>query len=64
MIEREAAGHPVRLSATSSEGSEDAWTELRPYLEAQTESIIYAIQSVLSGVGSPTPPPTLNQNLM
>ncbi|KAH9962506.1 hypothetical protein BGW80DRAFT_1545542 [Lactifluus volemus] len=43
--------------------SEDAWTELRPYLEAQTESIIYVIQSVLLGMWSPTPSPTLNENL-
>ncbi|KAG1871839.1 hypothetical protein DFJ58DRAFT_713783 [Suillus subalutaceus] len=45
------------------EGGEDAWSELKPYLEAQTESIVYAIQSVLSGVRSPVPPPTLNENL-
>ncbi|KAI0292527.1 hypothetical protein BC826DRAFT_1105422 [Russula brevipes] len=49
--------------STVIEGSEDAWTELKPYLEAQTESIIYAIQSVLSGVRSPTPSPTLNENV-
>ncbi|KAH9048454.1 hypothetical protein EDB84DRAFT_1457065 [Lactarius hengduanensis] len=49
--------------SAAAEGSEDAWTELKPYLEAQTESIIYAIQSVLSGVRSPTPSPTLNENL-
>jgi hypothetical protein len=36
---------------------------IQPYLEAQTESIVYAIQSVLSGVRSPTPSPTLNENL-
>ena len=35
----------------------------QPYLEAQTESIVYAIQSVLSGVRSPTPSPKLNENL-
>ncbi|KAJ7690687.1 hypothetical protein B0H17DRAFT_584572 [Mycena rosella] len=46
-----------------ADGSEDAWAELKPYLEAQTESIVYAIQSVLSGVRSPTPSPTLNENL-
>ncbi|KAJ7782854.1 hypothetical protein B0H16DRAFT_1494629 [Mycena metata] len=39
------------------------WIRGRPYLEAQTESIVYAIQSVLSGVRSPTPSPTLNENL-
>jgi hypothetical protein len=35
----------------------------QPYLEAQTESIVYAIQSVLSGVCAPTPSPSLNENL-
>jgi protein SPA2 len=35
----------------------------QPYLQAQTESIVYAIQSVLSGVCAPTPSPTLNENL-
>ncbi|ETW80216.1 hypothetical protein HETIRDRAFT_459198 [Heterobasidion irregulare TC 32-1] len=50
-----------------AEGSEDACTELKPSLEAQTESIVYTIQSVLSGVRSPTPSPmpspTVNENL-
>ncbi|KAI0941809.1 hypothetical protein AcW1_003600 [Taiwanofungus camphoratus] len=46
-----------------AEGPEDAWTELKPYLEAQTEAIVHAIQSVLSAVRSPTPSPTLNENL-
>ncbi|KAG2131707.1 uncharacterized protein EDB93DRAFT_1311288 [Suillus bovinus] len=49
--------------SAAPEGGEDAWSELKPYLEAQTESIVYAIQSVLSGVRSPVPPPTLNENL-
>ncbi|KAJ7497027.1 hypothetical protein FB451DRAFT_1359481 [Mycena latifolia] len=53
---------PTNDSAVA-DGSEDAWAELKPYLEAQTESIVYAIQSVLSGVRSPTPSPTLNENL-
>ncbi|KAF7362137.1 hypothetical protein MVEN_00559700 [Mycena venus] len=53
---------PASESAVA-DGSEDAWAELKPYLEAQTESIVYAIQSVLSGVRSPTPSPTLNENL-
>jgi protein SPA2 len=35
----------------------------KPYLEAQTESIVYAIQSVLSGVRSQTTLPTLNENV-
>jgi len=53
----------VSDDSVQAEGSEDAWAELKPYLEAQTESIVYAIQSVLSGVRSPTPSPTLNENL-
>ena len=36
---------------------------VQPYLEAQSESIVYAIQSVLSGVRSPVPTPSLNDNL-
>lgn len=39
----------------ATEGSEDAWSELKSYLDAQTESIVFAIQSVLSGVRNPTP---------
>ena len=35
----------------------------QPYLEAQTKSIVYAIQSVLYGVRMPIPAPTLNENL-
>ena len=35
----------------------------QPYLEAQTEPIVYAIQSVLSGVRSQMPSPKLNENL-
>jgi len=33
------------------------------YFEAQTESIIYAIQCVLSGIHAATPSPSLNENL-
>jgi hypothetical protein len=36
---------------------------IQPYLEAQTEAIVFAIQSVLSGVRSPTPSPTLGENV-
>ncbi|EMD33042.1 hypothetical protein CERSUDRAFT_126237 [Gelatoporia subvermispora B] len=57
------AGNVTSDESGPAEGPEDAWTELKPYLEAQTESIVYAIQSVLSGVRSPTPSPTLNENL-
>ncbi|KAF8141300.1 hypothetical protein EV363DRAFT_1150957 [Boletus edulis] len=57
---------PIPGSGILSDDSappEDAWSELKPYLEAQTESIVYAIQSVLSGVRTPIPAPTLNENL-
>ncbi|KAG9220958.1 hypothetical protein CCMSSC00406_0002442 [Pleurotus cornucopiae] len=58
-----STGGMVSDDSGVADGGEDAWAELKPYLEAQTESIVYAIQSVLSGVRSPTPPPTLNENL-
>lgn len=35
----------------------------QPYLEAQTESMIYAVSSVLFGLRSNTPSVTLNENL-
>jgi len=57
------SGGVVSDDSAQPDGTEDAWAELKPYLEAQTESIVYAIQSVLSGVRSPTPSPTLNENL-
>ncbi|EJD07954.1 uncharacterized protein FOMMEDRAFT_138038 [Fomitiporia mediterranea MF3/22] len=59
----------TRSNATASddsapaEGPDEAWAELKPYLEAQSESIVYAIQNVLSGVRSPTPSPLLSENL-
>lgn len=37
--------------------------ELKPYLEAQTEPIVYTIQSVLSGIRSRTSSPKLSENL-
>ncbi|OBZ69633.1 hypothetical protein A0H81_10591 [Grifola frondosa] len=66
IFDQPASRHTIDIASDESaatEGPEDAWTELKPYLEAQTESIVYAIQSVLSGVRSPTPSPTLNENL-
>jgi len=57
------SGGVVSDDSAQADGSEDAWAELKPYLEAQTESIVYAIQSVLSGVRSPTPSPKLSENL-
>ncbi|KAG6879161.1 hypothetical protein C0992_004694 [Termitomyces sp. T32_za158] len=49
--------------STQVEVSEDAWTELKPYLEAQTESIVFAIQNVLSAVRSPTSSSSLTEDL-
>ncbi|KAG5341528.1 hypothetical protein C0989_009889 [Termitomyces sp. Mn162] len=46
--------------SAQAEGSEDAWTELKA---TQTESIVYAIQSVLSAVRSPTPSSSLTEHL-
>ncbi|KAG6866201.1 hypothetical protein C0991_007226 [Blastosporella zonata] len=57
------SGSVLSDDSAQAEGSEDAWTELKPYLEAQTESIVYAIQSVLSAVRSPTPSPSLTEHL-
>ncbi|KZS88925.1 hypothetical protein SISNIDRAFT_552392 [Sistotremastrum niveocremeum HHB9708] len=45
------------------ENPDEAWAELRPYLEAQSESMVYAIQSVLSAVRSPNASPNLNEHL-
>lgn len=36
---------------------------LQPYLDAQSDSIVYAIQRVLSGVRSASPPSSLNEDL-
>ncbi|THH29548.1 hypothetical protein EUX98_g4654 [Antrodiella citrinella] len=56
-------GHTTSEEQPNGDGQEDPWLELKPYLEAQTEAIVYAIQSVLSGVRSPMPSPTLNENI-
>jgi len=58
-----SAGGLLSADPANAEGSEDAWAELKPYLEAQTESIVYAIQSVSSGVRAATPSLTLHENL-
>jgi len=54
---------PPSDGSAPTEQGDDAWLELKPYLEAQSESIKYAIQSVLSAVRSPAPAPHLNENL-
>lgn len=63
MFERPLGDHGSSDQPAPTEGGEDAWSELRPYLEAQTGLIVCAIQNVLSGVRSPNPAPTLNKNL-
>lgn len=47
----------------AAEGPEDNWAELTRYLDVQTGAIVVAIQSVLTGVRSATPSPSLNENL-
>ncbi|KAJ6568262.1 hypothetical protein DFH09DRAFT_432902 [Mycena vulgaris] len=66
-VEVEAEGRTTPLilnepAEDSTVAAEDAWAELRPYLEAQTESMGYAIQSVLSGVRQSPPSPVLTDN--
>lgn len=49
--------------STAVEGPDDAWAELKPYLEAQTESIVFAIQAVLGAVKNSTTSPNLDENI-
>ncbi|KZT51608.1 hypothetical protein CALCODRAFT_487776 [Calocera cornea HHB12733] len=49
--------------AVPTEGSDDAWAELKPYLEAQSESIVHHIQTVLSGIRSGAKATDLNESL-
>ncbi|KAF9648389.1 hypothetical protein BDM02DRAFT_3082236, partial [Thelephora ganbajun] len=49
--------------SAAQETPEDAWNELKPYLEAQSDAIVVAIQNVVNGIRSPTPPPTLGENI-
>jgi len=45
------------------EGHDDAWAELKPYLEAQSESIVYHIQAVLGGIRQGAQATDLNESL-
>ncbi|KAF8331355.1 uncharacterized protein EI90DRAFT_2972490 [Cantharellus anzutake] len=45
------------------DGGEDAWEELKPYLEVQSESIVYSIQSLLSAIRKGSQMSELNENL-
>ncbi|KAI5118308.1 hypothetical protein M0805_006476 [Coniferiporia weirii] len=63
LFDQPRSGATASDDSAAPEGPEEAWAELKPYLEAQSESIVYAIQSVLSGVRNPTPTSELNENL-
>lgn len=45
------------------EAPDDAWNELKPYLDAQSDAIVVAIQNVVNGIRSPTPPSTLGEHI-
>ncbi|KAF7976136.1 hypothetical protein HWV62_7433 [Athelia sp. TMB] len=55
----------IKGGSTGAEISSGVWQELKSYLEVQTELIVYATQSVHSGMHSSnlTPPSTINENL-
>jgi len=55
--------HSASDDSGQAEGPEDNWAELTRYLDVQTGAMVVAIQSVLTGVRSATPSPTLNENL-
>lgn len=55
--------NPPPNGRASTNGGEGQWTELKPYLEAQTDSVVFAIQAVLSGVRSATVPADLSENV-
>ncbi|KLO10315.1 hypothetical protein SCHPADRAFT_906964 [Schizopora paradoxa] len=58
-----SAANNMDEDSVPQDNAEEAWSELKPYLEAQSETIVYAIQNVLSGVRSQTPASTLTENL-
>ncbi|KAJ1306218.1 hypothetical protein OPQ81_010926 [Rhizoctonia solani] len=49
--------------ASDAEGGDDAWEELKPYLEAQSESIAFSIQALLSAIRNGAQGPEINENL-
>ncbi|KAG8904620.1 component of the polarisome [Tulasnella sp. 403] len=48
---------------SEEEGVEDAWEELKPYLDAQSESIVLPIRNLLSSIRAGGAAPELNENL-
>ncbi|KAG8687480.1 component of the polarisome [Ceratobasidium sp. 394] len=49
--------------STMVEGSDEGWEELKPYLEAQSESIAFSIQALLSAIRTGAQGPEINENL-
>ncbi|KAG8737033.1 component of the polarisome [Ceratobasidium sp. 428] len=49
--------------STLVEGSDEGWEELKPYLEAQSESIAFSIQALLSAIRTGAQGPEINENL-
>jgi len=45
------------------DGGDEAWEELKPYLEVQSESLVYSIQSLLSSIRRGAQVPELRENL-
>jgi len=51
------------MDTSAAEGAEDAWEELRPYLEAQSEQIVYTIQNLLSSLRAGAQGPDIHDDL-
>ncbi|KAG9088464.1 component of the polarisome [Ceratobasidium sp. 370] len=49
--------------STMVEGSDEGWEVLKPYLEAQSESIAFSIQALLSAIRTGAQGPEINENL-
>ncbi|QRW12767.1 hypothetical protein RhiLY_11766 [Ceratobasidium sp. AG-Ba] len=77
-IEDELNGHGKRSDSSSmgspshpaifdtpvdSAGSDEGWEELKPYLEAQSESIAFSIQALLSAIRTGAQGPEVNEHL-
>ncbi|KDQ11966.1 hypothetical protein BOTBODRAFT_113544 [Botryobasidium botryosum FD-172 SS1] len=51
------------VETAPADGVEDAWEELRPYLEAQSEQIVYTIQNLLSSLRAGAQGPDIHDDL-
>lgn len=56
-------GSGISDDSTTIDGSDDAWEELKPYLEVQSESIVVSIQSLLAAIRRGAQVHELNENL-